>query len=132
MQRYIEDLFGMNKKVEDTRSRESKKCRQYNSRKENDESTNNTTQKIKGLGTRTPQNGIDEPRCSGRASSYCHTSGTRCVTVPNPEIRHARVKGVVMITPTRIYLWLFATDISLRLTKSWLRPDSDDLTTINQ
>jgi hypothetical protein len=107
LQRYIEDLFGMNKKVEDTRSRESKKCRQYNSRKENDESTNNTTQKIKGLGTRTPQNGIDEPRCSGRASSYCHTSGTRCVTVPNPEIRHARVKGVVLITSTRIYLWLF-------------------------
>ena len=46
------------------------------------------TNKTKDRVTRTPLKTGDELRCSGRVSSSCSTSGTRCVNlVTNPVIR---------------------------------------------
>jgi hypothetical protein len=42
----------------------------------------NTTQKTKDQGTRTPLKIGGEHRCSGWVSSYCSTSGTRRVANP--------------------------------------------------
>ena len=65
-------------KLDDTkvviRSRKSKKNRQYNDHKKVDKKTNNdlqnTTQKTKNLGTRTPLKSGVENRCSRKSEQF--------------------------------------------------------------
>ena len=70
------------------RSRKSKKDRQYNDQKTNND-LQHTTQKIKDSATQNPLKLFDEFRCSGRASSSCYARDTDCVIFVKDEvIRH--------------------------------------------
>jgi len=83
MQEEFEDTKGV------IRIRKSKKDRQYNGQKKQDERTNNDLKNIahktKDQVTRTPLKIGDVLRCSGRVCSSCYTSSTLRVTlVTNP------------------------------------------------
>ena len=73
----------MKEKLEDTkgvaRRRMSKKNKQYNDQKTNNDLQNNA-QKTKDRATRTPSKTVDELRCSGIIISSCSTCDTRFVT----------------------------------------------------
>ena len=77
--------------------------------------TNNDLQKIhktKDRVTRTQIKTRDEVRCSGRVSSSCSTSGTRCVNlVTNPVISHEWGKDRQVLTTSGTYPWSFVTQI---------------------
>ena len=80
----------------------SKKDRQHNSQKKNDD-LQNITHKTKDRVTCTPLKTGGEIRCSGRVISSCTTSGIRCVTlVRNPVIGHDWRMDRNMFTSTSI------------------------------
>jgi hypothetical protein len=62
--------------------------------------------------TRTPLKTGGELRCSGRVSSTCSTSGTRCVNlVTNPVISREWGKDREVFTTSGTYPWSFVTHI---------------------
>ena len=70
------------------------------------------TYKTEDRVTRTPLKTGGELRYSGRVSSSCSTSGTRCVNlVTNPVISREWGKGREVFTTSRTYPWSFVTHI---------------------
>jgi len=99
------------------RIRISKKNRQCNGQKEigqkDKQRSTRHTYKTKDRVTRTPLKTRGELRCSGRVSSSCSTSDTRCVIiVTHPVISHERRKDREVFTTSGTYPWLFRTQIS--------------------
>ena len=90
-------VFVLKEEFEDTkgviRIRISKKNRKHNGQKKRYKRTNNNLQNIqhthqtKDRVTRTPLKTGGELRCSGRVSSSCSTSGTRCVNLVTNPVR---------------------------------------------
>jgi hypothetical protein len=70
------------------------------------------TYKTKDRVTRTPLKTGDEPRCCGRVSGSCSTSGTRRVNlVTNPVISHEPGKDRKVFTTSGTYPGSFVTQI---------------------
>ena len=68
--------------------------------------------KTKDRVTRTPLKTVGELRCSGRVSSSCSTSDTRCVNlVTNPVISRKWWKDWEVFTTSGTYPWSFVTQI---------------------
>jgi hypothetical protein len=89
----------------------SKKNRQHTDQKAKQRSTKQT-HKTTDRVTRTPLSTGGELRCSGRISSSCSTSDTRCVNlVTNPVISHEWEKDREVFTTSGTYPWSFMTQI---------------------